>query len=268
MVFGVFLVTISAWYDQKARKGQPIYAKPHDDIQNKEIKEQKTDKNKLVFDNVVCLKCASNFQPIPSPFLEITGNQAFVDPSNLGFVSGVVKCSSCGETHEYFFNEDKLMLSRVSVSVGDSRKTKVSIDPLIHLESTAAPIVANEENNLSRWKNSGWSNPDGPERWVEKHGYSWTHQDWLQLLEGLKGSSYWPMHEDAIGAVLEEVKRLNLFEIVVRKSRGFIDIICPSCGSKCPSLLLADDPVLVKRIWGADCPACGRVFNFKVKRHT
>lgn len=29
--------------------------------------------------------------------------------------------------------------------------------------------------------------------------------------------------------------------IVVKQKSGFIDIKCPSCGSKCPSLLQADD---------------------------
>jgi ribosomal protein S27E len=56
--------------------------------------------------------------------------------------------------------------------------------------------------------------------------------------------------------------------IVVRQQSGFIDIRCPSCGSKCPSFLLADDPVLEDRTWRADCPSCGRAFNFKVKKQS
>jgi ribosomal protein S27E len=52
--------------------------------------------------------------------------------------------------------------------------------------------------------------------------------------------------------------------VEVRIKSGFIDIRCPSCGSKCPSFLKADDPVLASRTWGADCPKCGRAFNFRV----
>lgn len=57
---------------------------------------------------------------------------------------------------------------------------------------------------------------------------------------------------------------MGVYEIVVSQKSGVIDIRCPSCGSKCPSFLLADDPVLDKRTWGADCPRCGLPFNFKV----
>jgi tetratricopeptide (TPR) repeat protein len=71
-------------------------------------------------------------------------------------------------------------------------------------KSTSAPSGTSEEDNLSRWKNSG-----GPKQWVEKHGYSWAHQDWLNLLEELRRSPYWPMNPDKIGAALEEIKRKN-----------------------------------------------------------
>ncbi len=54
--------------------------------------------------------------------------------------------------------------------------------------------------------------------------------------------------------------------IEVRQKGGFIEIRCPSCGSKCPSFLQANDPVIESRPWGADCPACGRSFNFKVRK--
>lgn len=58
----------------------------------------------------------------------------------------------------------------------------------------------------------------------------------------------------------------NIAVIEVRQKSGSIEIRCPSCGSKCPSFLQADDPVLESRTWGADCPRCGRPFNFKVKK--
>jgi hypothetical protein len=54
--------------------------------------------------------------------------------------------------------------------------------------------------------------------------------------------------------------------IVVKQESGPIEIRCPACGSKCPSLLMAEDPVLETRGWGADCPRCGKPFNFKVRK--
>ena len=56
--------------------------------------------------------------------------------------------------------------------------------------------------NLERWKASG-----EPKRWVEAHNYKWNYGDWLQLLDSLEKSQYWPMDPDAVGAVLEELKR-------------------------------------------------------------
>jgi hypothetical protein len=68
--------------------------------------------------------------------------------------------------------------------------------------ASAAPSAADPEaENLRRWRESGQ-----PRRWVEAHRGSWNHNDWLSLLEELKRSPYWPMHPNAIGAVLEEAK--------------------------------------------------------------
>jgi hypothetical protein len=42
---------------------------------------------------------------------------------------------------------------------------------------------------------------------VEQRKGCWNHDDWLALLEELKGSSWWPMRVDAVGLTLEEIKR-------------------------------------------------------------
>jgi len=63
-----------------------------------------------------------------------------------------------------------------------------------------------------------------------------------------------------------EEEELHNNIVTVMKRDGFVEITCPECGAQCPSLLSADDPVLETRSWGADCPSCGRVFNFKVVR--
>ena len=59
-----------------------------------------------------------------------------------------------------------------------------------------------ETNNLQRWKDSGQAR-----QWVEAHQGRWDHEDWLDLLEELKRSPFWPMEPDAIGMTLEEAKR-------------------------------------------------------------
>jgi hypothetical protein len=56
--------------------------------------------------------------------------------------------------------------------------------------------------NLKQWKASG-----EPQRWVERHNYSWNHDDWLSLLNSLEKSDYWPINADDVGAVLEDLKR-------------------------------------------------------------
>jgi hypothetical protein len=57
------------------------------------------------------------------------------------------------------------------------------------------------EDNLRRWKQSSF-----PQAWVEQHPSGWNHQDWLDLLERLRQTEYWPMEPAEVGAVLEEIK--------------------------------------------------------------
>jgi hypothetical protein len=56
--------------------------------------------------------------------------------------------------------------------------------------------------NLLRWERSGL-----PQEWVHDHHGQWGHSDWLALLESLKRSDFWPMEPDAVGSVLEELKK-------------------------------------------------------------
>jgi hypothetical protein len=58
-----------------------------------------------------------------------------------------------------------------------------------------------ERENLHRWVESG-----APRRWVQAHGGGWRHDDWLALVEALRGSAFWPLGLDAVGAVLEDHK--------------------------------------------------------------
>ena len=46
----------------------------------------------------------------------------------------------------------------------------------------------------------------GARGWVEAHGGAWNHHDWLALLDDLRGSGFWPMQPDAVGAALETAK--------------------------------------------------------------
>lgn len=59
-----------------------------------------------------------------------------------------------------------------------------------------------EAVNLRRWRESGEAL-----RWVQARGGKWNHDDWVALLEQLRGSAYWPMEPDAVGYVLEELKQ-------------------------------------------------------------
>ncbi len=63
-----------------------------------------------------------------------------------------------------------------------------------------APANA-EAENLRRWRESG-----GTRTWVEERQGRWNHDDWLNLLDELKRSSFWPMSVDAVGLALEETK--------------------------------------------------------------
>ena len=68
--------------------------------------------------------------------------------------------------------------------------------------ATRKTATADEVENLRRWRESGQARA-----WVEARGGRWEHADWLTLLEDLKRSPYWPMQPDAVGLVLEEVRR-------------------------------------------------------------
>jgi hypothetical protein len=59
-----------------------------------------------------------------------------------------------------------------------------------------------EADNLRRWRESGQARA-----WVEAHQGRWDHDAWLALLDELKRSPFWPMHPDAVGLVLEEIRR-------------------------------------------------------------
>jgi hypothetical protein len=56
--------------------------------------------------------------------------------------------------------------------------------------------------NLRRWRESGQ-----PWLWVKARGGQWGHADWLALLENLRQSQFWPLAPEAVGQVLEQVKR-------------------------------------------------------------
>jgi hypothetical protein len=58
------------------------------------------------------------------------------------------------------------------------------------------------KSNLQRWQESG-----RPRAWVARHNGQWNHDDWITLLEELKGSDFWPLEPDAVGALLEAEKR-------------------------------------------------------------
>jgi hypothetical protein len=62
-----------------------------------------------------------------------------------------------------------------------------------------------EHQNLRRWERSGF-----PQIWVEAHRHQWNHQDWTSLLRTLSRTEFWPMEPDAVGMVLEGLKRTTL----------------------------------------------------------
>jgi hypothetical protein len=57
--------------------------------------------------------------------------------------------------------------------------------------------------NLRRWQQSG-----EPWRWVGAHHGAWNHDDWLALLAALRHSEFWPLHPEAVGAVLAQTHAL------------------------------------------------------------
>jgi len=83
----------------------------------------------------------------------------------------------------------------------DATVRRTAAEALAKIQDDRA-IEALASYNLTRWKQSGQ-----PRQWVQGHKGSWNHGDWLSLLETLKGSEFWPMMPNAVGAVLEEFKR-------------------------------------------------------------
>jgi hypothetical protein len=65
--------------------------------------------------------------------------------------------------------------------------------------------AATPDDNLKRWQASGQARA-----WVMAHNGRWDHDDWLALLEELARSPFWPMEPDAVGRVLEELKKEQL----------------------------------------------------------
>lgn len=59
------------------------------------------------------------------------------------------------------------------------------------------------DDNLRRWKESGQ-----PRRWVESRQGAWDHAQWEELLAELRRGEYWPLDPAAVGAALDERRRL------------------------------------------------------------
>jgi hypothetical protein len=59
----------------------------------------------------------------------------------------------------------------------------------------------NAWSNLRRWRDSG-----EVRIWIESQDGQWNHEDWLRLLEGLQGSSFWPLVPTAVGRELEHAR--------------------------------------------------------------
>jgi hypothetical protein len=64
-----------------------------------------------------------------------------------------------------------------------------------HLEE-----MQEEVRNLHHWQDSGEA-----VRWIEDRQGHWNHYDWLELLEALRASPYWPMNPQALGNVLRRL---------------------------------------------------------------
>jgi hypothetical protein len=57
-----------------------------------------------------------------------------------------------------------------------------------------------EAHNLQRWQASGEAL-----RWIEARQGHWSHDDWLDLLEALRATPFWPMDPAAMGDVLRQL---------------------------------------------------------------
>ncbi|MCC6421509.1 MAG: hypothetical protein IT429_25095 [Gemmataceae bacterium] len=56
--------------------------------------------------------------------------------------------------------------------------------------------------NLRRWERSG-----EPRQWVNARRGRWGHGDWLDLLDGLRRSEFWPLELEAVGEVLADLQQ-------------------------------------------------------------
>lgn len=72
----------------------------------------------------------------------------------------------------------------------------------VHAESEKKVSVSLERQNFERLRYSGLL-----ESWVRANKGIWSHQDWLELLNLLKSSEFWPVEPNAVGAALEEIKK-------------------------------------------------------------
>jgi hypothetical protein len=95
----------------------------------------------------------------------------------------------------------RLFGKKDSTGPAPPQPTSASAAPANQSPPASGPGPALEEENLRRWRESGQ-----PRAWVEGRRGQWTHQDWLDLLESLSRSPYWPMQPDEVGRVLEDLK--------------------------------------------------------------
>lgn len=82
------------------------------------------------------------------------------------------------------------------------RKVLKALDPAEAEESQRLKLTKQMSDNLASWRAS-----THPQEWVASHKGVWNHAAWLNLLDGLRKSVYWPMSETEVGRVLEDVSR-------------------------------------------------------------
>jgi len=103
---------------------------------------------------------------------------------------------------------DQELLDMVGDTVGYSPETLDAVAKELRKRN-----INLKSQNLLRWEQSGF-----PRKWMDDHRGQWNHTDWLNLLESLKRTEFWPMEPDAIGGVLENLKR-NVATASVGKRR-------------------------------------------------
>jgi hypothetical protein len=57
-----------------------------------------------------------------------------------------------------------------------------------------------EWENLQRWRQTR-----EPQRWVDARGGCWNHREWLDLVQSLQSSDYWPLDLDAVSELIESL---------------------------------------------------------------